>query len=150
MLGLASNMLFGIDMKRTIISSVLCLVLGLNACVALCDDAGETPGPVPPKQNGPGFSRGADTVRVLKSLITILAVLGALVAANYYIRKKTAASPGGRVGRINVLERVHVDARRQLLLVRVGGREILVGVGAHEMRMLAELEEEKASEFKKA
>lgn len=75
-----------------------------------------------------------------ETLVALVAVcLLALVALRWGLRR--LGMPGSTDGgRIRVLERVAVDARRSLLLVEVGSRVLLVGTGEGPMAVLADID----------
>jgi flagellar protein FliO/FliZ len=75
-----------------------------------------------------------------QTLLALAAVcLIAILALRYGLRRLSVF--GGREGgRIKVVERVAMDARRSLYLVDVGGRLLLLGAGDGPMTLLAEID----------
>lgn len=75
-----------------------------------------------------------------QTLLALAAVcLIAIVALRYGLRRLSGF--GGREGgRIKVIERVAVDAKRSLYLVDVGGRVLLLGAGDGQVTLLAEID----------
>lgn len=71
-----------------------------------------------------------DSLLLARSLAGLAAVLGLLAAALWFVRRFDLALPGrvggARKARIGIVERVTVDAKRALLLVRQDGREHLL------------------------
>ncbi|MBX3250937.1 MAG: flagellar biosynthetic protein FliO [Myxococcales bacterium] len=79
---------------------------------------------------------------LLQTLVSLVAVcLLAWLLLRWGARKGLGV--GGRGGRIRVIERVALDARRSLYLVEVGGKVLLVGTGdAASPSLLTELDPE--------
>lgn len=64
-------------------------------------------------------------------LQTLFALVGVCILAWVVLRwgARRGLGMGGATGRMRVIERVALDARRSLFLVEVGGRVLLVGSG---------------------
>ena len=69
-----------------------------------------------------------------RSLGALLIVLGGLIVANKWLQRRIS----GR--RMAVQERLALDHKRQLVLVTVGRRELVLALGPNEMRPVAEWE----------
>lgn len=80
----------------------------------------------------PEINVGAELVRVVLSLVGIIALI---FAAGWLSRRlQGRASPGGR--RIRCVETLAVGARDRVLLLEADGKRLLVGVGQGGMRTL--------------
>ena len=84
---------------------------------------------------------GWDANRALwRSATALVLVVGGLVAVNWFLKRGLAARGGGARGRrLRIVERVPIDQRKNLLLVSLGSREFLLGVGPDRISMLAEI-----------
>ncbi len=71
------------------------------------------------------------------ALITVGLLAAACVAAWLALRALGRRAPAGAM---RVLERLPLEPRRSLVLVQVGGRVFLVGVGDGPMALLAEVD----------
>lgn len=69
---------------------------------------------------------------------TLLALAGVCALAWWALRQVARRGVGGG-GHVKVLDRVALDARRSVYLLRVGGRVLLVGGGDQGLALLAEL-----------
>lgn len=76
--------------------------------------------------------------QVLKSIGTVVAVLGVLLGLNLYIRRRSVQwkVSGGR--QIRLVEQLSLDARRRLILLEVGGRGVLLAVTPQQVTSLSE------------
>jgi flagellar biogenesis protein FliO len=83
------------------------------------------------------------TWNVVRSVLALLVILGALVAVNVFLRKRYFGDGSivRKTRRIRLVERFVIDQRRSLMLVRVDQRELLVGVGPSQFDLLSELPE---------
>jgi flagellar protein FliO/FliZ len=80
----------------------------------------------------PEFNAGAELLRVVLSLVGIIALI---VAAGWLSRRLQArAVPGGR--RIRCVETLAVGARDRVLLLEAQGKRLLVGAGPGGLRTL--------------
>lgn len=80
----------------------------------------------------PEFNAGAELLRVMLSLVGIIALI---VAAGWLSRRLQArAVPGGR--RIRCVETLAVGARDRVLLLEAQGKRLLVGAGPGGLRTL--------------
>jgi flagellar protein FliO/FliZ len=80
----------------------------------------------------PEFNAGAELLRVMLSLLGIIALI---VAAGWLSRRLQArAVPGGR--RIRCVETLAVGARDRVLLLEAQGKRLLVGAGPGGLRTL--------------
>jgi flagellar biosynthetic protein FliO len=80
-----------------------------------------------------------DTQLLLQSIGSLLLVLAILLAMVFAARWFTQRRPqGGR--RLRFVEAMALGSRDKLLLVEVDGKSLLLGVTAHNIRLLAELD----------
>ncbi len=81
-----------------------------------------------------------------RSVGALLIILGGLIVVNKWLhgrfagRKTFGGSVDGR--RMQVQERLSIDHRRQLLLVTVGSRELVLAVGPNEMQAVGSWDRE--------
>jgi flagellar protein FliO/FliZ len=80
-----------------------------------------------------GFS-GMDALRYLGSMLLVLALLGGLLWS--LKRMQSGMRPGGATRQLQVIKAVSVGPRQKIALVRVGDREVLVGVSPTQMTAL--------------
>lgn len=93
--------------------------------------------------NAVGMAGGeVSTGRALGSLVLILGMMGAV----YYWLRRRGGVPGVSARRMKVVERMALDARRSLLLVRVDDREVLLGLGHEQITLLQVTEKKVANE----
>jgi flagellar protein FliO/FliZ len=77
---------------------------------------------------------GMDMLRFAASLVLVLCLLGGLLWALKRMQSGVRASGGVR--QLQVIEAVSVGPRQKIALVRVGGREVLVGVSPTQLTAL--------------
>ena len=75
-----------------------------------------------------------DMLRFAGSLILVLCLLGGLLWA--LKRMQTGVRPGGGLKQLQVIEAVSVGPRQKVALVRVGKREVLVGISPAQITAL--------------
>ena len=75
-----------------------------------------------------------DMLRFAGSLILVLCLLGGLLWA--LKRMQTGVRPGGGLKQLQVIEAVSVGPRQKVALVRVGSREVLVGISPAQITAL--------------
>ena len=73
-------------------------------------------------------------LRFAGSLILVLCLLGGLLWA--LKRMQTGVRPGGGPKQLQVIEAVSVGPRQKVALVRVGNREVLVGISPAQITAL--------------
>ena len=77
---------------------------------------------------------GMDMLRFAGSMVLVLCLLGGLLWA--LKRMQTGIRPAGGVRQLQVIEAVSVGPRQKIALVRVGSREVLVGVSPTQLTAL--------------
>jgi flagellar protein FliO/FliZ len=77
---------------------------------------------------------GMDMLRFAGSLVLVVGLLGGLLWG--LKRLQSGVRPGGGVRLLQVLEAVSVGPRQKIALVRVGGRDVLVGVSPTQLTAL--------------
>jgi flagellar protein FliO/FliZ len=75
-----------------------------------------------------------DMLRFAGSLVLVLGLLGGLLWA--LKRMQTGVRPGGTLRQLQVIEAVSVGPRQKVALVRVGTREVLVGISPAQITAL--------------
>ena len=75
-----------------------------------------------------------DMLRFAGSLVLVLCLLGGLLWA--LKRMQTGVRPGGGLKQLQVIEAVSVGPRQKVALVRVGKREVLVGISPAQITAL--------------
>ena len=75
-----------------------------------------------------------DMLRFAGSLILVLCLLGGLLWA--LKRMQTGVRPNGMPRQLQVIEAVSVGPRQKVALVRVGSREVLVGISPAQITAL--------------
>jgi flagellar protein FliO/FliZ len=103
------------------------LLMGVSdlACAAA-----STPYAAPVAQSAPSTTGG--TLRVTLAMIL---VLGAVMAAAWLARRLRSVS-GASTSALEVLAQVSLGARERAVLIRVGERQVLIGVAPGNVRML--------------
>jgi flagellar protein FliO/FliZ len=86
-----------------------------------------------------------DDLHVWRSLFSLIIVLGAMFGVMYWLRRR-GCLPGAVPSRMRVIERLPLDTRRQILLVDIDGRELVLGVTQESISMLQELRERRDDE----
>jgi flagellar protein FliO/FliZ len=79
-------------------------------------------------------------IGTLRVTIAMVMVLGAVLAAAW-ITRRLRGGPGVSAGSLQVMAQVPLGARERAVLLRVGGRQLLVGVAPGCVRTLHVLEE---------
>ena len=88
---------------------------------------------------------GLSLFRVAGSLALVLALVFALAAL---YRRARSATRFGRPGpRLETLDRLDLGARREIRLIRAGGRSLVVGITDTRLDLLTELEDDSAGAF---
>jgi flagellar protein FliO/FliZ len=80
-----------------------------------------------------GFS-AMDMLRYAGSMVLVLSLLGGLLWA--LKRMQTGVRTGGGIKQLQVIEAVSVGPRQKVALVRVGKREVLVGISPAQITAL--------------
>ncbi len=75
-----------------------------------------------------------DMLRFASSLVLVLVLLGGLLWA--LKRMQSGVRPGNSSRQLQVIEAVSVGPRQKVALVRVGNREVLVGVSPTQLTAL--------------
>jgi flagellar protein FliO/FliZ len=75
-----------------------------------------------------------DMLRFAASLVLVFCLLGGLLWA--LKRMQSGVRAGGGARQLQVIEAVSVGPRQKIALVRVGGREVLVGVSPTQLTAL--------------
>jgi flagellar protein FliO/FliZ len=107
--------------------------LAFGAC-RLAHAAADLPFAQPGTNSVPG--QGAGMLRVTLALIL---VLGAVFATAWFVRRMRGLGGAGGTG-MEVLAQVPLGARERAVLIRVGERQILIGVAPGNVRTLHVLE----------
>lgn len=82
----------------------------------------------------PGIS-GADVFRMLGSLALVIALLVLLLWALRKLQSKMNSQNAGR--RLQIVESLSVGTRQKIALIRVGEREVLVGISPTQINGIA-------------
>ncbi len=82
---------------------------------------------------------GREGLEIMRMLFSLAMVLAAM-AGTYFWFKRRGGMPGASQRRMRVIERLAIDSRRSLLLVRIDGEEMVVGVGNDGIRPIKTLE----------
>lgn len=83
----------------------------------------------------PGFS-GADLFRMIGSMVLVLIALAALLWMLRRMQTRMVSQTPGR--RMHLVETLSLNTRHKLALVRVDGRDVLVGVSPAQLTALAQ------------
>ena len=78
-----------------------------------------------------------DMLRFMGSMLLVLALLGGLL---WGLKRLQAGAlrPGGAARQLEIIEAVSVGPRQKIALVRVGNREVLVGVSPAQITALGQ------------
>jgi flagellar protein FliO/FliZ len=82
----------------------------------------------------PGIS-GADLFRMLGSLALVVALMLALLWGLRQLQSKINSQNSGR--RLQIIESLSVGARQKVALIRVGEREVLIGISPTQINGIA-------------
>jgi len=125
-----------------IAAAVLTLSAGWSTVVA--GDATTAPDSMPTTQRVGSAQRVGTVSGDLSGLWKTIAALAAVVALVVVIRfaaRRLGMGPSGAPGeRIEVLSRRGLSAKHQVVLLRIGKRELLVGVSPGGVNLLTEIE----------
>ncbi|MBN2703267.1 MAG: flagellar biosynthetic protein FliO [Pontiellaceae bacterium] len=75
------------------------------------------------------MNSGSTGFEVFRMLFSLVLVLGGMVGAYVWLKRRGGVMPGSSERRMRVVERLSLDTRRSILLVKIDDEEILVGVG---------------------
>lgn len=75
------------------------------------------------------MNSGSTGLEVFRVLFSLVLVLGGMIGAYIWLKRRGGIMPGSNERRMRVIERLSVDTRRSILLIKVDDEEILVGVG---------------------
>lgn len=75
------------------------------------------------------MNSGSTGLEVFRMLVSLILVLGGMIGVYIWLKRRGGIMPGSGERRMRVVERLSLDTRRSILLVRVDDEEILVGVG---------------------
>ncbi|MCP4688555.1 MAG: flagellar biosynthetic protein FliO [Desulfobacterales bacterium] len=79
---------------------------------------------------------------LLKMMLALVVVVGGLVGALFYIRKKLKApGPGGRDRPIKVLATQYLGVKKCISLVEVPGAVLVLGITNEQIRLLDKIED---------
>lgn len=78
---------------------------------------------------------------LLRVIVALLVVLAAVLAAAWLARRMRAFSGGGGNSSLELLGQLSLGARERAVLVRVGDRQLLIGVAPGHVRTLHVLEQ---------
>jgi flagellar protein FliO/FliZ len=78
---------------------------------------------------------------LLRVIVALLVVLAAVLAAAWLARRMRAFSGGGGNSSLELLGQLSLGARERAVLVRVGDRQLLIGVAPGQVRTLHVLEQ---------
>ena len=93
--------------------------------------ASETPFAAPVQQAAPSSAGG-----LLRVILALMVVLAAVLAAAWLARRLRAFSGGGGSSSLELLAQLPLGARERAVLVRVGDRQLLIGVAPGSVRTL--------------
>ena len=94
-----------------------------------------------PTTTSPSRSFGSLMLRLVLSMAVILALIyGGLMLVRMLIRKTRKAPKSEKL--IRIVDRAVLDQKRTIYLVKVIDRVLVVGVGANDIRTLAQIEDE--------
>lgn len=117
----------------------VCMSLGLLALAGgasrMLYAASTTPFAAPVQPAVPSAAGG-----LLRVIVALLVVLAAVLAAAWLARRMRAISGGGSSSSLELLAQLPLGTRERAVLVRVGERQLLLGVAAGSVRMLHVLE----------
>jgi flagellar protein FliO/FliZ len=97
----------------------------------------------------PDFGLGAAALRGLVALGIVLALI--YIILKYGLRRLMggAALPIGNRAVVSIVERIPLDAKRSLMLVKAAGEYLLVGTGDAGMSLIAKLDSEAVEKLQK-
>jgi flagellar protein FliO/FliZ len=116
------------------------VLLVLGAASRMLHAASSTPFAAPVQQAAPTPAGG-----LLRVIVALLLVLAAVLAAAWLARRMRALSGGGGSSSLELLAQLSLGARERAVLVRVGDRQLLIGVAPGHVCTLHVLEQSSAS-----
>ncbi len=121
----------------------LVALFGFAVSAALAESSGSD-SPLPPR----GGSNGVSPMSGWWQMLGAMAVVIALIFALRWMLKRLGRVQGipGRAVSIEVLSRVNLTARQQLVLVRMGRRVLLIGAGPQSATTLSEVTDTEEAE----
>lgn len=82
----------------------------------------------------------AGDISIWRSLVSLLAVFGAMWAGYRWVRRtRGIAAPSER--RMKVIERLPLDTKRSLLLLRIDEESVVLGVSGEQISLLKTIEQ---------
>ena len=81
----------------------------------------------------------SDPTYLLQVFFSLLLVLGAILLLSYLVRK-FELNPGGREGPIKILHSIGIGGKEQLMLIEVGGEQVLISRSPGNVRALHQLQ----------
>ncbi len=78
---------------------------------------------------------GMDVLRMVGSLVLVFGLLGGLL---WFLRRMQTLRPGGLARQMQVIESISVGPRQKVALLRVGEREVLVGISPAQITPLGQ------------
>ena len=112
-------------------SRIACaLALLLGGAIQLVCAASSAPFAAPEQVVSPNPASGP-----LRVVIALLVVLGAVIAAGRFAKRMRGFSGGASAG-LEVMGRLSLGARERAVLIRVGERQLLIGVAPGNVRTL--------------
>jgi flagellar protein FliO/FliZ len=102
-------------------------------CVALAADGRPAPFAAPAQFESPSGGGG-----MLRLVLALALVLGLVFAAGWLMRRLRGISAGGAPG-LEVIGQASLGTRERAVLLRVGQRQLLLGVAAGSVRLLTEV-----------
>jgi flagellar biosynthetic protein FliO len=119
-------------MKKTTAFLIVAIVLWFAGVSAGSEGSGG--------QENPIGKNAFDTSSALKSLATSVVVIVALGAAAIYLTKKVMPKVNAAMGKeLRVVESLSLGARKQIYLVKVGSRKLLIGGASESITYLADV-----------
>ncbi len=76
-----------------------------------------------------------DVLRMVASLVLVFGLLGGLL---WMLRRMQTLRPNGQTRQLQVIESISLGPRQKVALLRVGEREVLVGISPAQLTALGE------------
>jgi flagellar protein FliO/FliZ len=135
----------GLKALRQPVRTLVCVIVSglLSAAPALAGALAETPAT---GVTGGGLAAGDIAAATLR-MVAGLAIVLALLAATAWVSRRFRASSGARGGLVEIVTALSLGNRERVVLLKVGGDQVLVGISSSGLRTLHVISQNTNTEF---